>query len=252
MRPTLQNLRCLTSGVQPVSLEPGQLCFNLPDRLMFVGDGSSVKTQYDGTSTPGVPGEGWFAVPLSFSGTDGYYVANPSYYGDIPTDGEILAWDAGLDRIVWRAASEKPDTYLVTNAEVASAPGSDVSAKISNAIGTTPASGDSVIVTGVSGDTYQAFYQFIGGFWVYASSYAPPLASEVPITPVPGLAATNTQEAVEEVFNFAEEVLRVAEAAQTTASNALEVANNALPKSGGTMTGNIEFNGGQPVDAGSY
>jgi hypothetical protein len=40
--------------------------------------------------------------------------------------------------------------------------------------------------------------------------------------------------------------------AVNTANNALAVASNALPKTGGTMTGDITFNNGQPVDAGSY
>jgi hypothetical protein len=40
--------------------------------------------------------------------------------------------------------------------------------------------------------------------------------------------------------------------AMDTANNALAVASNALPKTGGTMTGDITFNNGQLVDAGSY
>lgn len=241
---TLQNLRATVPGVEPVALSPGQLCFNLPDRVLFVGDGSNFKTPYGGTPVPGVPGEGWFSVPLAFGGAAGIYVVDPAFYGDLPVDGQVLTWDAGLNRVVWSDNSNQA-AYLVSNADVDAAPGADLTTKISNAIGQTPVSGDSVIVTGVSGDTYQAFYQFISGFWVYAASYAPPLASEVPIAPVPGLTATNTQGAIEEVFG-------AAQAAQTTASNALIVANNALPKAGGTMTGNIQFTNGQPVDAGSF
>jgi hypothetical protein len=40
--------------------------------------------------------------------------------------------------------------------------------------------------------------------------------------------------------------------AVNTANNALAVANAALPKAGGPMTGNISFNNGQPVDAGTF
>lgn len=227
-----------------MSLSPGQLCFNVADREMFVGDGTDTKKSYDGTAVPGVPGLGWFSVPLSFSETDNYYVVNPSYYGQIPLDGEVLTWDSTLNRVVWKD-SPAPTSYLTTNAAVDAAPGADITSKISSALGITPTEGDSAIVSGTSGDTYQAFYQYVGGFWTYAASYAPPLASEVPIAPIPGLTATNTQDAIEEV-------LGIADAAQTTASNALTVANNALPKSGGTMTGNIQFADGQPVDAGPY
>lgn len=241
---TFQNLRAESPGVQPQYLSPGQLCFNVADKVMFVGDGTDNKTSYDGTVVPGVPGLGWFSTPLSFNEVDNYYVVNPAYYGDTPVDGDVLTWDAGLNRVVWKD-SLVPTSYLTTNAAVAAAAGADLSSKISNALGITPSEGDSAIVTGVSGDTYQALYQFVSGFWVYAASYAPPLASEVPVTPVPGLTATNTQDAIEEV-------LSIAEAAQTTSSNALTVANNALPKSGGIMSGNIQFADGQPVDAGPY
>lgn len=241
---TLQNLRAESPGVQPQYLSPGQLCFNVSDKVMFVGDGTDNKTSYDGTVVPGVPGLGWFSTPLSFNEVDNYYVVNPAYYGDVPLDNQVLTWDAGLNRVVWRD-SPAPVSYLTTNAAVAAAPGVDVSSKISNALGITPSEGDSAIVSGVSGDTYQALYQFVSGNWVYAASYAPPLASEVPVDPIPGLTATNTQNAIVEVFGEAQ-------AAQTTASNALTVANNALPKTGGTMSGNIQFTDGQPVDAGSF
>lgn len=241
---TLQNLRAETPGVQPASLSPGQLCFNVADKIMFVGDGSDFKTPFGSPPVPGSPGEGWFSVPLTFSDIGDFYVIDPSFYGDIPIDGEVLTWDADLRRVVW-SENTASTVYLVSNAEVAAAPGPDLTTKISNAIGATPLIGDSVIVTGQSEDTYQAFYQYIAGDWVFASAYAPPLASQVPISPIAGILASNVQEALEEIQN-------TAEAAQTTASIAVTVANNALPKSGGTMEGEIGFSNGQPVDAGTF
>ena len=241
---TLQNLRSLTPGVEPAGLAPGQICFNVADRVMYVGNGGNDKVAYGGTSVPGIPGEGWFSVPLSFEGQTGFYIIDPAFYGDFPLDGEVLTWDADLFRVVWRPNST-PTAYLTTNAAVAAAPGSDLTSKISNAIGATPVSGDSVVVTGNPGDPYQAFYQYLSGVWTFAASYAPPLASEVPVAPIPGVSATTVQGALESIQTSVV-------AAQTTASTALTVANNALPKAGGTMTGNINFTNGQPVDAGTF
>ena len=313
---SLQQLRSVTPGVAPSSLLPGQLCLNLVDKLMFVGDGSDFKTSFDGTQVPGVPGSGWFSVPLTFSELDNYYIVSPQYYGDIPSNGQSLVWDSGLGHAIWASPSESnPVAYLTDNAAVSSAPGATLSSKISNALGVTPKEGDSVIVQGDPGDAYQGFYQFISGKWEFAAQYAIPEAIQVPFTPVSGLTGSNVQTALTNTFVLAQtadsnatDALAAASAAQDTADtaladaassltvatnalqeadsaqqdataaqvtanlalaaaqlseakaddaiqtadNALAVANLALPKSGGTMTGNITFNNGQPVDAGSY
>lgn len=237
---TVQNLRATTPGVQPASLLPGQLCFNVIDKLMFVGDGSNFKTSYEGTAVPGVPGEGWFSTPLSFDGNETYYIINPSYYGDIPVDGQVLAWDAALGRVVWK--NDDPGVastaYLTTSVEVAAAPGVDLSTKISNALGITPKEGDSVTVSGTSHEPFTGFYQFLSGVWVFAALHAPPLASEVPLNPILGLPASHVQAGIRETFNLAKQI-------EITA-------NEALPRSGGTMTGDINFNNNQPVDAGLF
>ena len=54
-------------GLKPTKtgLEPGQIAVNLQDRLMFVGDGSDVFTQADGTTRPGPPaGKGFIELEL--------------------------------------------------------------------------------------------------------------------------------------------------------------------------------------------
>lgn len=346
---TLQNLRSLTPGVKPSTLAPGQLCFNLADEVMFVGDGSSFQTSFDGTQVGGTPGEGWFSLPLNLNGFSQYFIEEPSLYSPAPTDGQVLVYSSSIGKPVWSSSPGGASVYTTTNAAVLAAPGSSTSAKISSALGVTPVEADSVIVSGVPGDTYQGYYLFTGGNWQYAAGYADPTALEVPYNnSLSGLLATNVQAAIDELsasklenavntpavgqilswslagpqwvnatafypdasevsydnsasgipatnvqdaidatyqraelaFNEADSAqadataaqntanialtnsntaltnstnaLIQADAAQEDAANALLVANAALPKSGGTMTGNITFNNGQPVDAGSY
>lgn len=343
---TLQNLRSLTPGVTPPSLLPGQLCFNLPDEIMFVGDGSNFFTFFDGHQEPAPSGGGWFAVPLDYQGLGDYYLLNPEQYSPAPTNGQILTYSSALGKPYWESASALGGSvvYLTTNAAVAAAPGATTSAKISAAIGATPVEADSAIVSGLPGQTYQGLYLFKAGNWVFAAGYADPTAIEVPYdNTVSGLVSTTVQAALDELsagklsvaFNtpsegnflswsggypfwvteeslyptaaqvsfdpastglppFADTVqealtltwqladdakteadtaqadatsaqntanlaLTNANAALTnstnavnTANNSLAVANAALPKSGGTMTGDIAFNNGQPVDAGSF
>ena len=327
-------------------MAPGQLCFNLPDEIMFVGDGSNFKTFFDGHQEPAPAGEGWFEVPLDYNNLGDYYLLNPEQYGPAPTNGQILAYSSTLGKPYWESASALGGSvvYLTTNAAVAAAPGATTSDKISAAIGATPIEADSAIVSGLPGQTYQGLYLFQGGNWVFAAGYADPTAIQVPYDNVlSGLIATTVQAALDELassklniasnspangnvlswnagapvwvpqsslyptadevsFNpagtglpsFADTVQEAltltwqlantanseAQSAQAdatsaqntanlaltnanaalnnstdavnTANNALAVASAALPKSGGTMTGDIAFNNGQPVDAGSF
>ena len=344
---TLQNLRSVTPGVKPSSLLPGQLCFNLADSLMFLGDDSSTFTSFDGTTEPAPPGGGWFSLPLDLEGLAEFFLENPEVYSPAPTDNQVLAYSSAEGKPVWKNASGFGSTtvYVTTNAAVNAAPGVSVSAKISNALGgITPVEADSAIVQGLPGDTYQGLYLFGSGDWKYAAGYADPTAIQVPYNNVvSGLVATTVQAALDELSaeklniasnsptsgqilswasgsplwinasavypsasdvsfdptgtglpTFADTVQEaltltwgLADSAQTdataaqadatsaqntanlaltnantaltnstnavnTANNALAVANAALPKAGGTMTGNITFNNGQPVDAGTF
>jgi hypothetical protein len=342
---SLQNLRSETPGVTPPSLLPGQLCFNVADEIMFVGDGSSFKTSFDGTQAAAPAGNGWFAIPLDYAGLGEYYLLNPEQYSPAPTNGQVLSYSGSLSKPVWvTPTSGGSSVYTTTNAAVTAAPGSTTSAKISNAIGATPLEADSVIVSGVPGDTYQGLYLFQSGVWTFAAGYADPTALEVPYNNVgSGLLATTVQAAINELAStkldvasntpangnilswsggeplwisptttfptadqvsfdpsgtglppsvdtvqealsltwiLADDALNEANSAQTdataaqgtanlaltdantalgnsitavnTANNALAVTNSALPKAGGTMTGNISFNSGQPVDAGTF
>ena len=350
---TVQNLRSVTPGVTPPSLAPGQLCFNLVDEIMFVGDGSNLKTYFDGHQEPAPAGEGWFAIPLSYTGLGDYYLLNPEQYGPLPTNGQILTYSAALGKPVWSNSSilGTPTVYTTTNAAVAAASGATTSEKISAAIGATPIEADSAIVVGLPGQTYQGLYLFQTGTWVFAAGYADPLAIQVPYdNTISGLVGATVQAALDELAaqklnvasnlpsngdllswgsggplwvnvsstyptaaevsfdpagtalppfadtvqealtltwllaNDAEAQAANAQAdatsaqntanlalinsntaladsntaltnsnnAVSTANNALAVANAALPKAGGTMTGNIAFNNGQPVDAGTF
>ena len=236
---TVQNLRAVDPGVQPNSLLQSQIAFNIADKVIFVGDGSNFKTSFDGSQSPGLPGEGWFSTPMSFTGLGDFYVPNPEYWGDTPTDGQILTWSTSDDHPVWSTTgSEVSVNDLTTNALVSAAPGGDTSSKISAALGVTPVESDSVVVQGDSGDTYQGFYQFISGFWVLSAQYAIPAAYQIPVDT--------------SVVPFGSSVQSALEYLNTNVIAAQTTANDALPKAGGTMLGNINFASGQPVDAGTF
>lgn len=339
----LQNLRSVTPGIVPESLAPGQLCFNLADEIMFVGDGSNTQTSFDGSQVATAAGTGWFSIPLHLNGLAEYFLQNPASYGDNPADGDILTYSGATGKPVWLpGGSTVSSAYITTNANVVAAPGISANEKISNALGITPVEGDSVIVSGAPGDTYQGFYIFISGLWTFAAGYADPTALQVPYNnSVSGLLASTVQAALDELastklqkatnapsngsilswagsapvwinpgsiyptasdvsfdptgtaipytnvqqalvytwdkslealteansaqddataaqvtanlaLDAANDAVAISSNAETTANNALAVASTALPKAGGTMTGDIVFNNGQPVDAGTF
>jgi hypothetical protein len=98
----LQNLRTPFSGQTPEGLLPGQLCFNLPDKVVFVGDGTSTKKDLDGSQTLGLPGKGWFSTSLDPQ----YFLLNPEKYSPAPVDNQILAYSAALGKPVWKDPAE--------------------------------------------------------------------------------------------------------------------------------------------------
>jgi hypothetical protein len=341
---TVQNLRATGTGVEPTSLLPSQLAFNVTDKVIFVGDGSSFKTPFGEVPIPGVPGEGWYSMPMDLGALGDYYIVNPEYYGDIPSDRFVLTWNAGVGHAVW--SSLGGNVYLTTNAAVAAAPGTTVTQKINAVNAKAPLEGDTTIVVGTPGQTYEGLYFYDNGTtsWVLGAHYAYPEAAGVPFNnTASGLTATNVQDAIDEiatgyipdtaftaagdllvgtgagtytaladgaanyilqsngngtlswVVNSAGDVTGVSgigpitvdnanpqtpavgiSAASTTAPGAVQLdntvtsnstteaatanavkttydlANAALPKSGGTMTGDIVFNNGQLVDAGTY
>ena len=340
----LQNLRSITPGVAPATLSPGQLCFNLADEVMFVGDGSNTKKNFGGPEEPTTPGGGWFSIPLSLSTLNDFFLVNPEYYGDIPTDKDVLTWNSSANRPVWSTIGGI--VYLTTNAAVAAAPGITVTEKINAVNVDIPLEGDTTIVVGTPGQTYEGlyFYDSPTAQWVLGAHYAYPEAVSVPYdNTTSGLASNNVQGAIDNiagnfvpndsftaagdllvgtgagtytaladgaanyilqsngdgtlswVVNSAGDVTGVSgispitvdntnpqtpvveiNAASTTAPGAVQLndtvnststtvaatansvkttydlANAALPKSGGTMTGDIVFNNGQLVDAGTY
>ena len=239
---TVQNLRAVGTGVEPASLLPGQIAFNITDKVIYVGDGSNFKTAFDGTQTPGVPGAGWYAMPMDFSSLGDYYVANPGYWGDVPTDQQVLTWSTALNHPIWTSGGGGGggnQVYVVTNAAVAAAPGATTSAKITAAIGVaSPDEGDVTIVTGIPDDVYEGLY-FFTTEWVKGAAYAYPSASEVIYdNTVTGLTPT-VQGAIDDLDAGLAATTAIANTANSTANSALSIANAALPKAGGTMTGTI-------------
>lgn len=245
---TVQNLRSFASGTEPDALLPGQLCFNLTDKVVYVGDGSSSKTSFDGTVSPGVSGEGWYAMPMDFSGLGDYFVQNPAYWGDNPTDNQVLTWSQPLGHPIWTSGGSGGggQAYQVTNNAVALAPGATTSAKISAAIGVvSPDEGDTTIVTGQPGEVYQGLYIYLTE-WVRAASYAYPTAGQVTYDPsTSGLPAINVQGALDALDVQTTAAQNTANTANSTANAAAAAAAAALPKAGGTMTGTITFAAGQ-------
>ena len=239
---TVQNLRAVGPGVEPASLLPGQLAFNITDKVLYVGDGSNFKTQFNGDQVVGTPGEGWYAMPMDFASLGDYYVANPGYYGDVPTDQQVLAWSTALNHPIWISGSGGggSQVYVVTNAQVASAPGATTSAKITAAIGVvSPDEGNVTIVTGLPDDVYEGLY-FFTTEWVKGAAYAYPSASEVIYNNVahPTLGAT-VQAAIDDLDDGLIATTAIANTANSTANSALSIASAALPRAGGTMTGTI-------------
>lgn len=240
---TVQNLRAVGVGVEPASLLPGQIAFNITDKVIYVGDGSNFKTNYDGTQVAGVPGNGWYAMPMDFDSLGSYYVINPEYYGDVPTDGQVLSWSTALNHTIWSSgAGGGSQVYVVSNAAVAAAPGATTSAKITAAIGVaSPDEGNVTIVTGLPDDVYEGLY-FFTTEWVKGAAYAYPSASEVIYdnTAHPTLSAT-VQGAIDDLDDGLAATTAIANTANSTANSALSIASAALPKAGGVMTGDITF-----------
>ena len=229
---SVQNLRAIGTGVEPTSLLPSQLAFNLTDKVIYVGDGSNFKTPFGETPTPGVPNKGWYSMPMDLSVLGDYYITNPEYYGDIPSDKNVLTWNSSANRPVW--ANVGGIVYLTTDAAVTAAPGITITEKINAVNVDAPLEGDTTIVVGTPGQTYEGlyFYDSPTAQWVFGAHYAYPLANDVPYdNTASGLTSDNVQGAIDEVET---------------------IASDALPKSGGTMTGDIVFNNGQLVDAGTY
>ena len=257
---TVQNLRAVGTGVEPASLLPGQIAFNVTDKILYVGDGSSFKTNFDGTQVAGTPGEGWYAMPMDFASLGDYYVTNPLYYGDTPTDQQVLTWSTALNHPIWTSGGGGGggnQVYVVTNTQVASASGATTSDKITAAIGVaSPDEGDVTIVTGLPDDVYEGLY-FFTTEWVKGAAYAYPSASEVIYdNTVTGLTPT-VQGAIDDLDAGLTATTAIANTANSTANSALSIANAALPKAGGTMTGaivaqninvqsgySVQFNGG--------
>jgi hypothetical protein len=241
---TVQNLRAVGTGVEPASLLPGQLAFNVTDKVIYVGDGSDFKTNFDGTQVAGTPGEGWYSMPMDFASLGDYYVANPEFYGDIPTDQQVLTWSDALNHPIWTSnIGGDNQVYVITNNDVAIAPGATTSAKITAAIGVvSPDEGDVTIVTGLPDDVYEGLY-FFTTEWVKGAAYAYPSASEVIYNNVahPALGAT-VQAAIDDLDDGLIATTAIANTANSTANSALSIASAALPRAGGTMTGPIRLN----------
>jgi hypothetical protein len=94
---TVQALRSDIPGVRPPALEPGQIAFNFPDRLIFIGDGTDVKRDENGEVSPAPLGKGWFTASIQFD----LYLRNPEKYSAAPADGDVLTYDSSIEKPVW-------------------------------------------------------------------------------------------------------------------------------------------------------
>ena len=196
----LQNLRAVGTGVEPTSLLPGQLAFNVTDKVIYVGDGSNFKTPFGGSPVATVPGQGWYSMPMDLTALGDYYLTNPEYYGHIPSDRYVLTWNEGVNHAVW--SSLGGNVYLTTNAAVIAAPGATLTQKINSINVEPPLEGDTTIVVGVPGDFYEGLYFYDGGIdqWVFGAHYAYPEAIDVPYDNTgSGLASNNVQGAIDDV-----------------------------------------------------
>lgn len=201
---SLLNLRTSIAGQKPASLQAGQICFNLADKLMYVGDGSDSNADFNGGSTPGVPGSSWFSMPLDAAGFGDSFLISPNVYGQLPSGGDTLQWNSGLDHLEWvpgGSAGGGSAGYLMTNSDVVSATGVSVTAKINAVIAPAVAqSGNTAVVQGVSGDLYEGVYFFVGSTWEFGSFYAQPVAAAIEYSnTVSGLTASNVQDAIDEL-----------------------------------------------------
>jgi hypothetical protein len=122
MSVTVQNLRTFVAGSAPAELLPGQVCFNLADFTMYVGSGTPDKVEFDGSIIPGITGKGWHAMPMSLAGFSQYFLQNPSLYGDTPSSGDVLAWDAANNRTVWTFGGGGTVTQITTGAGLTGGP----------------------------------------------------------------------------------------------------------------------------------
>lgn len=91
MATILQHLYSTTAGTKPTAtgLEPGQIALNLPDKIVFVGDGTSAFTQADGTQGTAPPaGKGFYEVELT-GGSDVSTAASVTAAAAEPTTAEL-------------------------------------------------------------------------------------------------------------------------------------------------------------------
>jgi len=110
MSQNLQFLRSTTPGQKPTQLLDGQIAFNLVDKLLFVGDGSSVITDVSGNTTPGISGQGFFESDLDITTA----VAAAQAYTDAQINELIAGAPAVLDTLNELAAALGDDANFVT------------------------------------------------------------------------------------------------------------------------------------------
>lgn len=99
---TVQSLRSNVSGVEPSGLLPGQVAFNLYDKVIFIGDGSNTGRNADGGETPTKPGNGWFSTSIDFD----RFLPNPDRYSPAPTPGQVLSFDGVIGKPVWSSTTD--------------------------------------------------------------------------------------------------------------------------------------------------
>lgn len=130
MSQSLQFLRSTTPGQKPVQLFPGQIAFNLVDKLLFIGTGGNDIVDESGNVSAGIVGKGFFTSNLDFSVS----VSAAAAYTDSKI-AELVGGAPGLlDTLNELAAAINDDANFATTvtASLASV-SSDLNAEVSRA-----------------------------------------------------------------------------------------------------------------------
>ena len=121
---TLQQLRSSSAGTKPGDLEAGQLAFNLADSKGYLGNGTSLKTAADGSTTAANAGKGWIEFDLKATNIasliSSQFLTNPATWTvpAVASAGQVLTWDAAANSGAGGYTPKTPgsvDVYSIAN-----------------------------------------------------------------------------------------------------------------------------------------
>lgn len=130
----IQNYRSTTSGDTPPSLLVGQVAFNIPDHLMFLGNGGDVNLDVDGNPVLPAPptGEGWQAYNMDVGAPGnvssiiaGDYISVNSSTGNVTVTADVIPQEFGVSSMSIGPATTSPGSTNGGNTFVGSAAGAN-------------------------------------------------------------------------------------------------------------------------------